>query len=290
MRIVYHIGAHCTGGERLIRCLLKNRAVLAGERIAVPSPTRYRLLMRDVAHQLRGGYASQDQEALILDQIVEEGEPDRIVLSWERFLGQQPWLMRGALYGSGGERLRDMTRIFPWQEAEFHLSIRNPATFLPALQELANAKGTINILEDTDPRQLNWSDLVANIQTHNPGVPLTVWCDEETPLIWPEVLKAVAGHGPDTELVEADDLLAEIMSDIGFAKLKTYCAEHPPQSVAQRRRIVTAFLEKFAMADSVEVEIDMPGWTDDDVTLLTENYLADVERIRRMPGVTLVTS
>ena len=36
MRIVYHLGAHCTDEDRLVRCLLKNRAVLAEAGIAVP--------------------------------------------------------------------------------------------------------------------------------------------------------------------------------------------------------------------------------------------------------------
>ena len=33
MRIVYHLGAHCTDEERLVRCLLKNRGLLAGQGI-----------------------------------------------------------------------------------------------------------------------------------------------------------------------------------------------------------------------------------------------------------------
>ena len=60
-----------------------------------------------------------------------------------------------------------------------------------------NAKGREDILTDVDPlRRLRWSDTVRNIRIHNPGVPLTVWCDEDTPLIWPEVLQAVSGHAP----------------------------------------------------------------------------------------------
>ena len=54
MRIVYHLGAHCTDEERLVRCLLKNRATLADQGIVVPAPTRYRKLLRDTAVQLKG--------------------------------------------------------------------------------------------------------------------------------------------------------------------------------------------------------------------------------------------
>ena len=42
MRIVYHLGAHCTDDERLMRCLLKNRDVLSAQGIVVPGPSKYR--------------------------------------------------------------------------------------------------------------------------------------------------------------------------------------------------------------------------------------------------------
>ena len=48
MRIVYHLGAHCTDEDRLVRCLLKNRATLAEQGIVVPAPTRYRKLLREI--------------------------------------------------------------------------------------------------------------------------------------------------------------------------------------------------------------------------------------------------
>ena len=288
MRIVYHLGAHCTDEDRLVRCLLKNRAVLAEQGIIVPSPTRYRKLMRNTAVQLRGGTATVENQALILDQIMEEAEAERLILSWDSFLSFPAWVIRGSLYAAAGERIRAFTRIFPDIDTEFHLSIRNPATFLPALQSKVLAKGHEDILRGVDPVELRWSTAIEEILARNPGVPMTIWCDEETPLIWPEVLQAVSGHAPGTDLVDNDEVLAMIMSDIGLARMRTYIAEHPPESVAQRRRVATAFLEKFARADRVEVEVDMPGWTHEVVAEMTHRYLEDVEYIRQMPGVTLI--
>jgi hypothetical protein len=279
MRIVYHLGAHCTDEDRLVRCLLKNRAALADQGIVVPSPTRYRKLLRDTAVQLRGQAASEDTQALILEQIMDEAAADRMILSWDSFLSFPAW---------AGERIRAFTQIFPEIEAEFHMAIRNPATFLPALQDKVNGKGRDDILANADPRDLSWSDAIRQILAQNPGVPLTVWCDEDVPLIWPEVLQAVSGHAAGTSLVDDDEILAQIMSDIGFARMRAYCKEHPPQSVTQRRRIVTAFLEKFARPDQIEVDVDMPGWTEDMVEDLSGRYQEDVDRIRRMPGVTMI--
>jgi hypothetical protein len=288
MPIVYHLGAHCTDEDRLVRCLLKNRAVLAEQGIIVPSPTRYRKLMRNAAVGLRGESASAETQALILDQIMEEAEAERLILSWDSFLSFPAWVMQGSLYDFAGQRINAFTSIFPDIEAEFHLGIRNPATFLPALREKVSSKGHEDILASSDPMAVQWSAVVEQILELNPGVSLTVWCDEETPLIWPEVLQAVSGHAPGTELVDDDEILSMIMADIGMARMKAYCAEHPPQSVLQRRRIVTAFLERFARPERVEVEIDIPGWNADYVAELTRRYLEDVERIRIMDGVTFL--
>jgi hypothetical protein len=288
MRIVYHLGAHCTDEDRLVRCLLKNRGVLAEQGIIVPSPTRYRKLLRDTAVQLRGQPASQETQALVLEQIMEEPQAERMILSWDSFLSFPTWAAQGGLYGFAGERIRAFTRIFPDIEAEFHLALRNPATYLPALQALLVAKGRTDVVTDVDPFLLRWSTAVEHILALNPGVPLTVWCDEETPLIWPEVLQTVAGFAPGTPLVDSDDVLAMIMTEIGMGRMQAYCAEHPPQSVAQRRRIVTAFLERFARPEKVEQEIELPGWTAEVVQELTWRYHEDVDRIRTLPGVTMI--
>jgi hypothetical protein len=288
MRIVYHLGAHCTDEDRLVRCLLKNRAVLADQSIIVPSPTRYRKLIRDTAVQLKGRPTSEDSQAMLLEQIMDEPVADRLILSWENFLSFPTWAVTGALYGFAGERIRAFTQIFPDIDAEFHLAIRNPATFLPALQDKVNAKGREDILASVDPSHLRWSDVVRQILAQNPGVPITVWCDEDTPLIWPEVLQAVSGHAPDTQLIDTDEVLAMIMTDIGLARMKAYCAQHPPQSVSHRRRIVTAFLEKFARPEQIEMAINLPGWTEHSVADLTARYFEDIERIRLLPGVTLL--
>ena len=288
MRIVFHLGAHCTDEDRLVRCLLKNRALLAEQGIIVPSPTRYRKLLRDTAVQLKGAAASDETQAMILDQIIDAEATERLVLSWDSFMSFPAWAVRGKLYEAAGERIHAFTRIFPDFQPEFHLSIRNPATYLPALKARVAERGHDPALVDADPLSLAWSDAIRQILACNPGVPLTVWCDEDTPLIWPEVLQAVSGHRPDTALQDSDDVLALTLSEAGLARMRAYCAEHPPASVAQRRRIVSAFLDKFARPEAVEIAVEMPGWTQGTVDALTARYHADVNHIRRMGRVTFL--
>lgn len=290
MRIVYHLGAHCTDDERLLRCLLKNRGLLARQSIVVPGPTRYRALLRDTAQALKGQPASPDTEALVLEQIMEEDQADRLILSSDNFLAFVPWALDGGLYPAAGERTRAFARIFPQTEVEFHLAIRNPASFLPALfgrqQAMKGGKpGYEEFVQDVDIFALRWSEVVDDILAHNPGIPLTVWCDEDTPLIWPEVLQAVAGCAPDTVLEDADDLLTSLMPAEGIKRMQAYITTHPITSVEMRRRIVSAFLDKFALKDKITVEVEMPGWTEATVETLTATYEQDVARIAATPGV-----
>ena len=288
MRIAYHLGAHCTDDERLLRCLLKNRTALLDDGVVVPDPARYRNLIRDTAIQLKGRAASTDTQALVLEQIMDEALADRLILSWDCFLAFPQWVIKGGLYPMGPERLRAITQIFPEIEAEFHLAIRNPATFLPELFRRQKGKSYTDFMDNTPPIALRWSDLIAGILQHNPGVPLVVWCDEDTPLLWPQVLQIVSGHTEDVSLEGGDDLLNTLISPDGIRRMSAYLETHPPANEAQRRRVVSAFLDKFALPDQLEFEIEMPDWTEDLVTELTTQYERDCALIQQMPGVTFL--
>ncbi|WP_103333230.1 hypothetical protein [Pseudotabrizicola formosa] len=290
MRIVYHLGAHCTDDERLVRCLLKNRQVLGEQGIVVPGPARYRTLLRDTAMTLKGQPASRDTQALVLDQIMDEDRADRLILSWENFLSFPQWVLKNRLYPAAAERVSAFTQIFPDIEAEFHLAIRNPATFLPDLFAKQRDKSFDQFMSDIDPADIRWSDVIADMLSASPDVPFTVWCDEDTPLIWPEVLQAVSGHAAGTVLTDTNELLGTIMSPEGLTRMTAYMQSHPAQTTVQRRRIVSAFLDKFALPERVEMEVELPGWTQDTVARLTEGYYQDVARIRALPGVTLLSA
>ena len=293
MRIIYHLGAHCTDEERLVRCLLRNRGALAAESIVVPGPARYRNLLRDTAIALKGKPATLDTQALVLEQIMEEDEAERLILSWENFLSYAPWALKGQLYPAASERVRAFSQIFPEIEAEYFLAIRNPATFLPALYEKQKSdpvrgKTYAGFMEGVDMFDLRWSDVIESVLDENPGVPLTIWCDEDTPLIWPEVLRAVSGHAETTDLESTDELLVQIMSPEGMTRMRAYLADHPAPNPALRRKVVSAFLEKFGLPDKIDMEFELPGWTEETVVALTRNYEEDVARIMAMPGVTFI--
>ena len=290
MRIVYHLGAHCTDEERLITCLWKNRAALATEGIVVPAPARYRTLLRDTAMTLKGRAATRDTQALVLDQIMDEPEATRLILGWDNFLSYPQWVVKDRLYPMAAERIRAFTQIFPDIEAEFHLSIRSLASFLPALLLKQRGKSYAEFMGMTEPESLGWAEVVEDILRMNPDAPFTIWCDEDTPLIWPEVLRAVAGHSAAVQLDGETELLERLMVPEGLARMRDYLAANPPVGVTQRRRVVSAFLDKFAMPDQIEAEIDIPGWDAGTIERLEAAYRRDIQQIAAMPGVTFLTT
>ncbi len=284
MQIVYHLGAHCTDEERLLRCLLRNRQTLAEQGIDVPGPTRYRNLLLEMARKLRGSPATRDTQAMVLDQIVEGDEPERIVLGWDSFMGYAQSALAERLYPGADRRIAALRSIFPDLPHEFYLALRNPATFVPAIIEKIVPRGKPPP-EVPDPMQLRWSELVLAIRDAVPDAKITVWCDEDTPLLWPTVLQAVSGHDDGTVLQDADDLLERLMGPAGLQRMNAYMAGHPPADAAHRARIVSAFLDKFAAPEVVEAEIEVPGWTEDLVVALTAAYDRDVARLMQMDGV-----
>lgn len=291
MIISFHIGAHSTDDDKLVKSLLKNPEVLAREGVAVPGPSRYRGLLGGVIVRLRGQPASEETQDMVLDTILDSEEPERLVLSNESFIcATERALDSGVLYHRAGEKTAWLRNLFPDRKVEFFLSVRNPATWIPAMAARVDNKAFASAISSFDPDLVVWSDVVRDIREANPDTPITVWCNEDTPLIWPEVMHEVTGIDPNVQMMGGFDILSTIMAKEGVRRLRSYLASHPPASEIQRRRVLAAFLDKYAIDDEIEQELDLPGWTPELVEHLSEVYDDDMIEIGRIPGVTLLTA
>ena len=291
MHVSFHLGAHCTDDDQLIRSLLKNKGVLAKEGIEVPGPGRYRRVVSDVLVKLQGARASRDTQDVVLETIMDLDYAERLVLGHDNFLGvPKRALENGVLYGHAGEKARWLRNLFPDNPVEFFIGVRNPATFVPALFEKTKAKDFTDFTGGLDPHRLFWSEMIRTIREAVPDSTLTVWCNEDTPMIWPEVMHEVAGLDPLVRLKGGFDILGTIMEKEGIVRLRKYLKAHPPQNEIQRRRILSAFLDKYALDEEIEEELDLPGWSDTLVDELTAAYDDDMLELRRIPGVTLLTA
>ncbi len=289
MQIVFHIGANQTDEERLLKSLLKNGDVFSQQGIKVPGPGKYRRLLRETIKNLQGATPSKDTRDILIDAILDDEQANRLVMSHVSFFGVAQWIFDGGeFYGLAERKLTGLRALFPDDELELHFAIRNPATFLPAIMKEAKSNDINDFMRGVDPMSLRWSNLITRIKTCLPDVPLTVWCNEDTPMIWAQLIREMSGVDPLTKIVGGFDLLSAIMSEDGMKRLLTYLKSHPPQTEVQKRRIVAAFLDKFALDDQIEEELDVPGWTDHTVALLSDQYEQDIDLIARMSGVNFI--
>lgn len=288
MRIVFHAGAHCTDEERLLRSLLKSRGILAAAGVAVPAPSRYRTLLRDTAVRLNGQPASAQTEALVIDQMLDADDVAHVVLSWESFLASPAWALRGGLYPAAAERMRAFAQVFPRHEVQLALALRNPVTLVAGLVARQPEVAPEAILAGVDPMALSWSAVLARLRALVPGLGLILWCDEDAPLVWPEVLAAVTGDPPGVTFEAGDAALEAVMRPEGFQRYRVYMADKALLSPARRRRVARAFLERFADPARMRMDISLPGWTGTLVARMTDAYHADCARIAAMPGVRMI--
>ncbi|AOZ69856.1 hypothetical protein LPB142_11435 [Rhodobacter xanthinilyticus] len=291
MQVVYHLGAHSTDEDSLVRTLAENGETLDAAGVVVPRPKRYRLVLRDALLEMRGAPADQATQDTVLAACSDRDDVGRLIFSHEFFLCLPDRVITPqGFYTMVPDKLAPLANLFPQARTEFHMGLINPALLIPALVARQPKRSYEDIMCGLDPRDLRWAPVVRGMVEAAQGRPIVLWCNEDMPLIWPEVLRALAGLPATTALKGDDALLAQIMTEEGLERMRGYLASHPPQSVLQRRKIVTAFLDKFARPEAIEVDVPLPGWTEDLVDEISLIYDADIAEIAQMPGVQFIAA
>ncbi|MGR3269906.1 hypothetical protein DU478_13410 [Thalassococcus profundi] len=291
MQVILHTGVHCTDDDRLLKGLLRNADAFRKDGVAIPGPGRYRNLLSELINTLGNNAPADDAREILLDAIlsVDPHEVDRLVLSHENlFSVPKLTLAGGRLYRKAEQRIWAMKKLFAGDGIELFMGLRNPATFLPAVYAATPHASFDEFMCGIDPMHLRWSDLIRRLRGEHPDMPLTLWCNEDTPLIWGQIMREMAGIELNRKIVGSFDLLQEIMEPEGMKRFRTYLKEHPHINEMQKRRVMVAFLDKYAREDLIEEELDLPGWDETYVDMLSELYEEDIYEIGRMPGVTVI--
>jgi len=289
MQIHYHIGANCTDGDRLLKSLMRNVESLARQGIAVPGPGKYRKLLRETVMALNGALPAPDTREVLLDAILDGQEAETLILSNSTFLCQAPRIFEGGqFYPMVQAKIEALRALFPQDRIALYIALRNPATFIPAVHAQANVKDLQEFMAGLAPEQVMWSGMIERIRDAAPDMTLTVWMNEDTPLLWGTILRTISRQPGGVELAGEHDLLATIMQPEGLTRFQAYLSSHPPPNEVQARRIIGAFLDKYAIPEQIEEELDLPGWDALRVDRLTQAYERDVEKIAAMPGLTFL--
>lgn len=289
IRIACHLGAPHTDDGQLTWSLRKDSALLLENKVLMRRPVKYRKLLNTKMKELDGRQATTVEQNALISTIVKNQQVKRLIFSNSRFMGVPAWMFNnGIFYKNAGSNVARLRNLFPDHPFEIFLAIRDPATFVPEAYLAQNSKSYDDFINGIELQSVRWSDVIACIQQENPDLAITVWCNEDTPILWPTILQSITGLGPDAKFAGGLDIFNAIVSPQGSKRLTDYLNAHPSLSEQQHHEVMAIFLEKFALDSAVEEDIDLHGWTGDVIDALTECYEDDLELIARMPGVNFI--
>jgi hypothetical protein len=222
MQLIMHTGAHYTEQDRLIKSLLRNKDMLAARGVAVPGPGSYRALVRDTLNAMNRAPAAPGARDVLLDVIL-DAQAERVVLSDPNFFRTPGTaIQKGELYPAAAIRMKYMSDLFPEDALEIFVGLRNPATFIPIVHKVALDGSDGAFWGDRSAYDIRWSEMIASVRQAVPHISITLWCSEDLPLIWSQLIREIAGLEHHEEVGGAHDLLATIMSKEGMQRLTAY--------------------------------------------------------------------
>lgn len=290
MQVVFHCGVHGTDLYRMVKTLLQNRDWLLRNGIEPVTPNRHRDVFGEALSALNGGRATPDMEQVMLDAVLDTDEPRRIIFSTPTFLGKaERALSLDGLYASAGDKLAALANLFPTAEVEFFMGLKNPATLIPFVLAQEGSGTYAEVMGGIDPESLRWAPAIRRILAALPGRRLVVWCHEDTSLIWPEVVRRISTMPSDVPLKAGLQILGDILHPDGIKMIRDAMAQETRLTIESRRRIFSAALQKHALPDQIEVELNLPGWNQALVDRISAAYDQDMAEIAALSGVEFIT-
>ena len=70
-------------------------------------------------------------------------------------------------------------------------------------------------------------------------------------------------------------------------RFRAYLKSHPAMTEQQKRRVIAAFLDKFAIPDAIEEDLNAPGWTEETIEAMTEIYESDMAEVASILGISV---
>lgn len=289
MQTVFHLGVHATDGDRLMKTLLANRDWLTRHRTEAVAPQRHRGLFEEALMSLKGGRATPEMVHIMQDAIFETEAPERAIFSTPTFMGAPGrTVSREGLYAQIGTRAAAIANLFPETKSEFFVAIRNPATLIADVLKIFTGGGYHVLMQGRHPLDLRWNEAIRRLVNAVQGRRVVIWCHEDVPLIWPEIIRMIAAMPPDAPLQDGLNYLNELLTEEGRTQLLQAIAARDRLNVAQRREITSDMLARFAAPNALDQTIDLPGWTQEMVDQITRNYRSDIAEIAVLPGVEFI--
>ena len=288
IQFTIQLGTAFDEGQQLIWSLVKEPWI-EDENIYVHRPRFYRNQLSKLAAQPGGGAAGPDdlQKMFHLDQADPEQDLHFVLNVTEPMQPEPHFYANGTWFEGLGDRAARLRAVLAPAPVAFMLCLRNPAMLLS--DALASTEYSGFEADLPNPFTLSWANVLRDLRTHVPDVPITVWCAEESPLIWGRVLSAV-GAPPEKLTLEAHIHLAKsLMNAEGSKRLTKYLHQRPELPDELRARVISIFIEKFTPPEKLEADVTIPDWSEDKQLRMDASYAADLEEVATIDGVTFIT-
>ena len=208
--------------------------------------------------------AAEGARDVLLDAVMDEEDANRLILSNAYFFdAPRAAVRRGILHPFAAERIAQIRKLFPDDEIKMFMALRYLAPLLPEMFEHSPKPSMTSYLGVDEPCDICWSDTIHVIRNAVPHLTITVWCNEDTQLLWPQIVHELAGLELSREILDEFDLLNKNMSKEGMQRFAAYLKLHPVMTKILKRRVIFALLNEFALEEKIEEELTLAGWTKD---------------------------
>jgi len=291
MDILLHAGAHPTDNDTLMVSMNNNKPALDRCQVAVPDPVLYRRSLRQAMRQIEGAQFTDELRDMLYDSICGDQPPDTLamVLSVPMlFAPPAQTVAQGVFFPQAVEKLRSAVEVFKNDRIKLFFAIRNPATYLAALMKTCDSNNLSAVTGGSAPETLRWSELFLRLQAHFMDMEITVWCYEDSPFVWQDVIRAVGQVPPNIAIKDTYCLYLHLLSDVGQARFVAYMNKNTNLSAEKKREVMFAFAEKFGRPEIMDQDVSITGLAQEEVDFLTDLYEDDLAKIVEIPNVRLI--
>lgn len=290
MHVNLHIGMHFSRTSRLVKSVRLNAANFARHGIVAPPVMAYRPVIAETLAHLDGMPPTRDESRALVREIMGDADARRAVLIDEEWAGPiETAFDDEMLYAGMGENVRRVRELLQTEEVSLSLALINPATYVAGVLGVNRAAGKARwFVRNIPPETISWQLSIDRLLATVPDVPVTIWAEEDAPLIWSRALRHISGLPEGTAVRAHLMALQEILAPEGMKRLMTFLQKFPLTDPVATERAILAFLDKYDAAPVYGPQGGIEGWDDAALATITARYEADIARLAEYPRVTVI--
>lgn len=286
MQVVIHAGVAFSDNDCLIETLLANAETLQQHRIAPLNLAQGRQFVKVASDAMASGADPHAVQGQLEDVLPDRAACDRAIVSSDKAFGpRRTAILHEQFYPLAGERTAFWDHVLGDDQLELFFGVMNPATFISKTLMSLPENRRKAVLDNTDISSLSWLSTIEDLRDAAADVQVTLWANEDTPLIWGDILRALAGLPEDAALRHEYAFLASLLTDAGRSELAQLVHQIGPEDRDMLRNSLAHLFDEHADPAQIEEELDLPGWSADLIGAFSELYEQDMAKIRSMPGV-----